>query len=494
MSASTSRTRFFVDADHGSWSLARLAAILGILALGAVIALGPLRWVAAGILGAIALLAILLRPMLAIYLLAFAIPFGSLRQVSAAGINVGAVEVLTAVIAVAWAARMMAERSIRIEWPSLALPLFLLLLAMSYSLAVTTSLAQSLKEIAKWLEVMVIYLFLANNLDKRSSQILVISLLTAASLEALLGLYQFFRGVGPEGFLLMGRFMRAFGTFQQPNPFAGYLGLSLPLAIGVLASNWKGLWQGGQARAVLDRALPWIALTSAALMGAALIASWSRGGWLGFAAAGGVMVFYLSRRALMLALGVTAALSLILLAGGLDYVPPSIVQRVTDTIPYLSGVDIQSVEVDDANWSLLERMAHWQAAWAMFGDHPWLGVGIGNYATLYPHYALSRWQDPLGHAHNYYLNIAAEAGLVGLSAYLLFWIACSQQVLAGLRRARGIWRGLVLAALGVFVHLSVHNGFDNLYVHGMHLMVAFALGLLHMATTQERGGASCASA
>ena len=27
--------------------------------------------------------------------------------------------------------------------------------------------------------------------------------------------------------------MRAYGTFQQPNPYAGYLGLTLPLAFSV---------------------------------------------------------------------------------------------------------------------------------------------------------------------------------------------------------------------------------------------------------------------
>jgi len=31
--------------------------------------------------------------------------------------------------------------------------------------------------------------------------------------------------------------------------------------------------------------------------------------------------------------------------------------------------------------------------------------------------------------------------------------------------------------LGVLVHLSVHNVFDNLYVHSMYLQVAMLLGL-----------------
>ena len=55
----------------------------------------------------------------------------------------------------------------------------------------------------------------------------------------------------------------------------------------------------------------------------------------------------------------------------------------------------------------------------MAGDRPWLGVGFGNYGAAYEEYALINWPDPLGHAHNYYLNLVAEIGFIGLGAYLL---------------------------------------------------------------------------
>lgn len=37
-----------------------------------------------------------------------------------------------------------------------------------------------------------------------------------------------------------------------------------------------------------------------------------------------------------------------------------------------------------------------------------LGVGAGNYAVVYDQYNLPRPDEPLGHAHNIYLNFAAE--------------------------------------------------------------------------------------
>src|SRR2546428_11360784 len=58
-------------------------------------------------------------------------------------------------------------------------------------------------------------------------------------------------------------------------------------------------------------------------------------------------------------------------------------------------------------------MAHWPAGWYMILDPPWLGVGAGKYAAAYPDYFVATWREALGHAHNYYLNILAELGVVG---------------------------------------------------------------------------------
>ena len=95
------------------------------------------------------------------------------------------------------------------------------------------------------------------------------------------------------------------------------------------------------------------------------------------------------------------------------------------------------VEVNDANFAIIERLAHWQAAVEMIRAHPWLGIGFGNYAAAYPAYALIRWPNPLGHAHNIYLNMAAETGLIGLLLYLLLWIVIGLQTGRAWRRSKG---------------------------------------------------------
>src|SRR5260370_12998821 len=59
----------------------------------------------------------------------------------------------------------------------------------------------------------------------------------------------------------------------------------------------------------------------------------------------------------------------------------------------------------------------------MFMDHPVLGVGIGNYSDAYSRYFITIFTASLGHAHNYYINIAAETGSIGLLAFVLFLLA-----------------------------------------------------------------------
>jgi putative inorganic carbon (hco3(-)) transporter len=217
------------------------------------------------------------------------------------------------------------------------------------------------------------------------------------------------------------------------------------------------------------------------LMAAGLVMSWSRGGWLGLAAAAGAMAVAAvarSGRAAVLAVALVAIVLYGVLAGGLAQLPPALVQRFDDFLPYVSLTDVRGQEITDANFAVLERMAHWQAAIDMWADHPWLGVGAGNYEVVYDRYAMPLWPLPLGHAHNYYLNIGAEAGLVGFGAYLFLWGAALWQAWRAARRLRGWQWGVALGVLGVVTHLGVHNLFDNLFVHDMYLHLAVLLGTL----------------
>lgn len=68
----------------------------------------------------------------------------------------------------------------------------------------------------------------------------------------------------------------------------------------------------------------------------------------------------------------------------------------------------------------LNRLVFWKTAWRMFLDHPWTGVGPGNYRIVFDRYfsGLVGKQHVWGSAHNLYLHQLAERGLLGFAALM----------------------------------------------------------------------------
>jgi O-antigen ligase len=375
---------------------------------------------------------------------------------------------------------------------------------------------EAAREVIKWSELLVLLLVAPALLQRAQPHAsangpvaaVAAALLLGAAAQASLGLYQFIFAVGPEYFVVLGRFMRAYGSFGQPNPFGGYLGLCLPVALSLLLWGWQEVFRGEAPRA---RTTLWAVFYTAAtvLIGAGLLASWSRGAWLG--AAAGILAVLVLRSRLA---AVVSGIALLLLLGGLllgafspTLVPQPVAARLAELPAYFGLTDVMKEPVTDENFSVLERLAHWVAAERMWAQAPWLGVGPGNYAEVYPQVRLPQWEDALGHAHNVYLNVAAETGLIGLAAYLGLVVTTfvfvwrrrggSGTGIVGMRhgtdgaaiRANTVaerWRGaLMVGILGVLVHLTVHNVVDNLYVQGMVLLVGLWLALAHVRITEQ---------
>lgn len=458
-------------------------AIVGIA--GALIAL-PLTSAIALMGGALVALALLRWHEIALYIAILAVPFGSWFPIPLGVGNLTAVDIAVALLIALWLARkIVVERGITIRFPSLTLPFVLFLFAALVSVTGALSLPHAVKELTKWLEMFAMYLYVANNVD-RAKMTRVLGVMCIAGLaEAAIGIYQFFFRWGPKGFLLFGNYLRAFGTFEQPNPFAGYLGLIIPVAFGVVlgsmfkvqSSRFQVSSSNLEPRTSNLVTLTVIATLALVAMLAAAVMSWSRGAWLGIAAGLLVTLIVQSRRALTLTIVVVFIVAFVILMSSLKLIPDVVAARFAGIADYFGVFDVRGVRVDDANYAVVERMAHWQAAWEMWLAHPIFGVGIGNYAVVYPAYALPRWDDPLGHAHNYFLNIAAETGTVGLMAYLLLWLAAFWQAWRAVRAASGLWRSIAAGLLGTLIALSVHNTFDNLFVHGMAVQVGIGLGL-----------------
>lgn len=461
-------------ASQIAWS----ATFVGFLiAASAALAVLPLRVVIALTAAITVGLLTLIRPWLGLLPLAVAIPFGPLWPLP---LGLGAADVNEPLIALtvgSWLAAGLATRRIIIPRAPALWAMILLWLAFLASLPGAWSARDGIIELVKWTEGLAIYIVVVAALPPRRARWLAGALLVAGIAQGLLGLYQFWRGIGPAPFAILGRFMRAYGTFRQPNPFGGYMGLVAPLAISLA---WDALTGGGWRTSWRERG--WLALTlaAAAITVAALIASWSRGAWLGFAAAVAVLVLARGWRTTVAAMLAGLVGFLLLVAVGGVQLPgaSAIADRLAGALEFVRPVDPRTVEITDENFALVQRLAQWHAAWGMFSDHPWLGVGIGNYAAAYDSYALPHWYEPLGHAHNYYLNLLAETGLIGFSAYLVLGAALFVWGVSVTRRLTGWRQAWAIGVLATMAHLTVHNAFDNLYVQHIIVHLALVVGLL----------------
>ncbi|QBD78288.1 hypothetical protein EPA93_20710 [Ktedonosporobacter rubrisoli] len=450
----------------------------------------------------------ILRPRVALYLLPIAVPWGALDTISLGGLNLNSADILVFLLAASWlmsfALRPFAAGEVSQSGPldrdSLNIPRYLvlamlaLLLAMLLSMTVTLSLTSSIKELSKWIEFLIVLVIGAQYI-RTSRQIwaLIIIICLAAISQACMGYAQNFFSLGPTTFVRDAG-LRVYGTFGQPNPYAGYINMTLTIAIALtlLSKSWN---------------IRILAGVTTFLLAAAEYLSQSRGGEISIAIA---LIFIVAigmpRLQPLVRLGIIGALGVVAayLAGLL---PEHYLAPVLRT---LGLTNISFSAPSSADFSTAERLAHWIAGVRMFITHPILGVGIGNYPDYYPQYFVTIFINPLGHAHNYYINIAAEAGLLGLITFLAFLLA---NFVAGGRSYRKInthWqqlkarlahpvsaisstearklsaqltmltnrRALAIGLLASLLSICVHNMVDNLYVHSMTSLIALLLVIL----------------
>ena len=194
-------------------------------------------------------LLVLIKPE-GVYLLTMSIPLGYLLEVEGDEFSVTPTEMIIGLMVVGWALRAFSRRIV-IRRP-LLIPLLGMLAIVALSINYAASPALTMKETLKWAELFLVYLFIVSEMASlRHVLTLLVLLLLGAIIEALIGSVQFVFSMGPE-FYSIGRFMRAYGTFEQPNPYAGYLGMLIPLAVGILLA-----WPGKRLRNYTLFALAW---------------------------------------------------------------------------------------------------------------------------------------------------------------------------------------------------------------------------------------------
>jgi O-antigen ligase len=398
----------------GFFTVPNIIGALGSLVLIAMLLVLPLPWNFRLPLYLAALIWTILRPRVALYLMAFCIPWGSLDYLNIGALRLDSADILVVFLVIGWLVQWYLPIQIRekqrepFQVPRyLAVVLLALLVTMLLSATAAINIKDSLKEISKWLEVLAIVLVGSQYLQTRRQIWTLITLICLAAItQAIFGYFQADLSLGPASFIRSGG-LRVYGTFDQPNPYAAYINmpLSIAFALTLLTRDW------------LTRLLAGI--TAIMLLLAELL-SQSRGGEIALIAALAFILFVG-----MHGVRVLMRVGIIVILGGLAAALIGLLpSTLTGTIPKFLGLTQISLSAPSAqDYSTAERLAHWIAGLNMYLDHPILGVGIGNYPDAYAPYHVTIFLDPLGHAHNYYINIAAEMGTIGLIVYLLFVIA-----------------------------------------------------------------------
>jgi O-antigen ligase len=225
-----------------------------------------------------------------------------------------------------------------------------------------------------------------------------------------------------------------FGPYVNKNFFAGYMVMAVALGIALCAESLDRLRHAWGRR----RRRAWLALgdaegsvffqraTVAMVLLTGLLATGSRGGLLGFAAAGAALAFASRRRATLVALVLVAAL-------GVTWIGLS------------------------AHWSgfltrgLQGRAEVWRDCLRMIPDHPVFGAGFNAFGTSYLAYQTVWRTHWIPAAHSEYLQIVVDLGIAGAAiAVALLWTLLRQAGASS--RQDALHAGLFAGVVAVLAH------------------------------------------
>ena len=195
---------------------------------------------------------------------------------------------------------------------------------------------------------------------------------------------------------------RVYSTLGNPNVLGEYLLLITPFSFACVltAKTWP-------------KRLLYLAFTAAMLL--CMLFTSSRGGWLGLIFAVAIFAVMLDARFLLVGIIGIVALYFVL--------PDWAVQRFTSI-----------GDLTDSSTSY--RVYIWLGTLAMLKDYWLSGIGPGNAAfnTIYPAYSYNTIAAP--HAHNLFLQLTSDAGIVGLLLFLMIIFSYYRTTFAAFSREK----------------------------------------------------------
>lgn len=290
---------------------------------------------------------------------------------------------------------------------------------------------------------------------------------------------------------------RTTGSFVNPDHLAGYMELTLAAGIGWLLTQFGGGrsepagrgWRGGLVSVLSFALSPKLLLRSLlVLMVIALVMTHSRMGngafFLALLAGGGLLAWR-SQKLRKPALWLVASMAVIdiFIIGqwvGLERVVDRIQNTSVATVAvdqgFGSGAPAAAAQREE---SLRERLEVPRQALAMVAQGPWLGYGGGTFVTAFARHKQEGYPLYWTHAHNDYVQVAADTGWLGLALWLVPGVWTARRALRLLADDRSsLNRGIGAAAVMALLCMGMHSMVDfNLHIpaNAMTFTVLLAL-------------------
>lgn len=301
------------------------------------------------------------------------------------------------------------------------------------------------------------------NTERRVKNFLCV-FFTSSLLLGIDGMYQYSTGFD----FIRNRPYREFGsrataTFRSPNGFGCYLATVISLLIpSFFIVRFKAL-----KAALLGLLILLIRCLACTLSKGALFAFLSSAIFLSFWLA-------LVRNIFLIAVSV-------ILIARLFY--PKVVNII---IPNFSSVFSNL----NANAGIIQRKIMWHTGWLMFLSSPLLGVGLGTFMFNFKRFLVDEYSYGPAYAHNCYLQIAAEIGIIGLACFLavLFLFFYNGIRILKTSQKNFSWY-ILLGSLAAMLSYCVQMGVDTTFYAldlGMLFWIILGLGAALMRNIELR--------
>jgi len=280
----------------------------------------------------------------------------------------------------------------------------------------------------------------------------------------------------------------ATGGYVNRNHLAGFLEMSLAVGIGLLIAQLGGTsvkgWRN-RLGALFDLLLSPKAILrlSLVIMVIALVLTRSRMGNIAFFSSllvAGSIALVLSRHATRSTVILIASLLVVdVFLVGAWFGVDRVVERIEQTV---EKADIASGDIGD------DRQLAYAHATTLVADYPALGAGPGSFHAVFPRYSGADVGGFYDHAHNDYLQFAAETGWIGLGLLgLIVVLSLAEALRAQYRRHDPLMRGMAFAAVMGIVALLIHSWVDfNLQIPANSALFTVLLALAWISSRLGR--------